>query len=245
MLPYRYTRYTPTKDLSDKLRYYGGPGQEGRRTAWLLARYYFSSPVCSIFPLLAHCIVQNNCAAGSAHLSLLIFFSGNPGLLDFYVPFLNAIHHHAIISSGLEPSSSSRRGRFAAPSRDGGLVIFAHAHLGLSSYVGINCDDDRGQRSYPDTASVALPAQIEAHTEFLDELLTAYDDPVATRVLLIGHSVGCWLIQEVIKARRTALGSRNVGVFMLFPTISHIARTPNGKKLSVRRIFRLPFITLP
>ena len=154
------------------------------------------------------------------------------------MPFLNAIHHHAIISS-LE-SSSSRQGRSAY--RDGGLVIFAHAHLGLSSYVGINCDDDRGRRSYPDTASVALPAQIEAHAEFLDELLTAYDDPGDTRVLLVGHSVGCWLIQEVIKARRTALGSRDVGVFMLFPTISHIARTPNGKKLSVRRMSLLPSI---
>ncbi|KAH9974435.1 hypothetical protein BGW80DRAFT_1304066 [Lactifluus volemus] len=113
------------------------------------------------------------------------------------------------------------------------VAIFAHAHLGLSSYVGANCNDDGSRRSYPDIASVALPAQIEAHTRFLDELLTAYDDPSATRVLLVGHSIGCWLIQEVIKARRTALSSRDVGVFMLFPVISHIARTPNGKKLSL------------
>jgi pimeloyl-ACP methyl ester carboxylesterase len=161
-------------------------------------------------------------------LNNLIVCSGNPGLLDFYVPFLNAIHHDAITGPGGGSSSELT-----------GLVIFAHAHLGLSSYIGGD------GRSYPETDSVALPAQIQAHIEFLDELLVAYGP--ATRVLLVGHSIGCWFIQEVLKARRSALCSR-VGAYMLFPTISHMARTPRGRQLSVRVssfiIDRSPFLTL-
>ncbi|KAI0249305.1 hypothetical protein BJV78DRAFT_1129761 [Lactifluus subvellereus] len=144
--------------------------------------------------------------------TVLLFIPGNPGLLDFYVPFLNAIHHDATSGS----------------SGGAALAIFAHAHLGLSSYVG-------GDRSYPETSSVALPAQVQAHVEFLDELLAAYGP--ATRVLLVGHSVGCWLIQEVLKAR-AALRPR-VGAYMLFPTISHIGETPCGRKLSP--LFRPPW----
>ena len=41
--------------------------------------------------------------------------TGNPGLLDFYVPFLDAIHEATAKSS---------------------VAILAHAHLGLISHVG-------------------------------------------------------------------------------------------------------------
>lgn len=134
------------------------------------------------------------------------------------MPFLNAIYHDATSgSSGL--------------SDDAALVIYAHAHLGLSSYVGAD-------RSYPETSAVTLPAQVQAHLEFLDELLAAYGP--ATRVLLVGHSIGCWLIQEVLKVR-DALRPR-VDVYMLFPTISHIGKTPNGIKLSVRVYFFFPHL---
>jgi pimeloyl-ACP methyl ester carboxylesterase len=102
------------------------------------------------------------------------------------------------------------------------ITIFAHAHLGLSSYVG-------GDRSFPNVSSVSLPAQIQAHVEFLDELLAAYGPE--TNVLLVGHSIGAWFIQEMLKSRTL---TRHVGAFMLFPTISEIAGSTSGKILSVR-----------
>jgi pimeloyl-ACP methyl ester carboxylesterase len=116
------------------------------------------------------------------------------------------------------------------------VTIFAHSHLGLSSYIQVGADSDSDSKSsssssYPETSNVALTAQIQAHLEFLDELLAAYGS--TTRVLLVGHSIGSWLIQEILKARAGALRPR-VGAYMLFPTISHIIRTPNGRKLSVR-----------
>jgi pimeloyl-ACP methyl ester carboxylesterase len=64
-----------------------------------------------------------------------------------------------------------------------------------------------------------LPAQVQAHLEFLDDLLEAYGPE--TSVLLVGHSIGAWFIQEMLKARAAALHPRpRVGAFMLFPVIS-------------------------
>ena len=154
---------------------------------------------------------------------LLLLRLGNPGLLDFYVPFLNAIHRGTISESEDLDSDSDSDSAGSSSS----VTIFAHAHLGLSSYVGIDTD---GPFSFPETSRVALPAQIQAHAEFLDELLSAYGP--APRVLLVGHSIGAWLVQEVLKAR-PALRPR-VGAYMLFPTLSHIGQTPCGRTYSVR-----------
>lgn len=158
------------------------------------------------------------------HYSFLLLRSGNPGLLDFYVPFLNAIHRGTV-----SESSDSN----ASPSSS--VTIFAHAHLGLSSYIGT----DGSSFSFPETSSVTLPAQIEAHVEFLDELLAAYCgghcDP-ATRVLLVGHSIGAWFVQELLKARAAHWQLRPrvlLGAYLLFPTISHIGQSPCGRTLSV------------
>ncbi|KAN0132802.1 DUF2305 domain containing protein [Lactarius tabidus] len=141
--------------------------------------------------------------------TVLLFIPGNPGLLDFYMPFLDAIYDKVSTSA----------------------TIFAHAHLGLSSFIG-------GDRSFPKTSSVTLPAQVQAHLEFLDELLAAYG-PEAT-VLLVGHSIGSWFVQEMLKARATALHPRpRVGVFMLFPVISEVVSSPGGKRFSP--FFRPPW----
>jgi hypothetical protein len=127
-------------------------------------------------------------------------FSGNPGLLDLYIPFLDSIYSEA----------------------NSPITLFAHAHLGLSSYIG-------GDRSFPDVPSVSLPAHIRAHVEFLDKLLASYGPK--TNVLLVGHSIGAWLIQEMLKTHTL---TRHIGAFMLFPAISEISRSPSGKILSVR-----------
>lgn len=110
-------------------------------------------------------------------------------------------------------------------------TIFAHAHLGLSSFIG-------GEGSFPNTASVTLPAQVQAHIEFLDELLAAYGPE--TGVLLVGHSIGSWFVQEMLKARATARHLRpRISAFMLFPVISDVVSSPGGKRFS--SFFRPPW----
>lgn len=95
-------------------------------------------------PVLAHATYNHQRPSGPAQVlwwpctsqhprTILLFIPGNPGLLDFYIPFLDTIYHEANSS----------------------ITIFAHAHLGLSSYIG-------GDRSFPDVSSVSLPAQTQA-----------------------------------------------------------------------------------
>ena len=45
-----------------------------------------------------------------------------------------------------------------------------------------------GDYSFPNTSSVTQPAQVQAHLEFLDELLAVCG--LETTVLLVGHGVG-------------------------------------------------------
>ena len=135
-------------------------------------------------------------------------------MLDFYWPFLDAIYDEVNTSNSLS------------------VTIFAHAHLGLSSFVG-------GDRSFPNPSSVTLPAQVQAHIEFLDELLAAYGPE--TDVLLVGHSIGSWFVQEMLKARATVLQPRpRVGAFLLFPVLSDVVNSPGGKRFSVSRASLFP-----
>ncbi|KAJ7706368.1 hypothetical protein B0H17DRAFT_626612 [Mycena rosella] len=52
---------------------------------------------------------------------------------------------------------------------------------------------------------------------------------------MAGHSVGAWIALQVLKARPSDVSQ----VFMLCPTLSHIADTPNGRRL--QWLFRTPF----
>jgi hypothetical protein len=139
---------------------------------------------------------------------------GNPGLLDFYPPFLSAIHDKV--------SYATR------------LAILAHAHVGHTPGVG---DEDMDARCYN------ITTQIQNAIEAFDAVKLTFGSNV--KVLLIGHSVGCWIAlqvslktlcatlfnswHQVLKARPQTVD----GLFLLFPTISHIRNTPNGRHLSV------------
>lgn len=140
--------------------------------------------------------------------------SGNPGLLEFYTPFLSAIY---------EKDTTSR------------LAIFGHSHLGHTPDIG---------ESETPPSCYKLVAQIESILEEFDAVHHQFTD---AKIVVIGHSVGSWLSIQVSSlrleifwathsAKLQALKSRPhaiTAVFLLFPTISHIARTPNGKRLSV------------
>ncbi|KAI0094357.1 hypothetical protein BDY19DRAFT_15390 [Irpex rosettiformis] len=124
--------------------------------------------------------------------------SGNPGLLDFYTPFLTAIHDKA----------------------QGGISILGHALIGHTPGI-----------EYPDagTSATSLTAQVEGLVEIVDAVKSHSE-----KLTVVGHSMGSWLTMQALKARPEHVDS----VILLFPTICHIADTPNGHKLS--NIFRPP-----
>ncbi|KZV71194.1 hypothetical protein PENSPDRAFT_751907 [Peniophora sp. CONT] len=103
------------------------------------------------------------------------------------------------------------------------LAIVAHGHLG----------SDPGSSEWPDASQIGLTAQIAALLELVDALQHEYGSEVKT--VLAAHSMGAWLSAQVLKERPQAISS----MLLLFPTISNIAQTPNGKKLSW--LFKSPF----
>ncbi|KAL0951434.1 hypothetical protein HGRIS_008127 [Hohenbuehelia grisea] len=126
---------------------------------------------------------------------IILFIPGNPGLVEFYIPFLSAIH---------------------VKDKSGRLAILAHSHIGHTPGVA------RGDS----IEYFTLPFQVKSALEAFDAVKSTYGRE--TSVVLIGHSVGSWVALQILKAR----GLEVTGLFLLFPTISHIASTPNGRSLS-------------
>ena len=102
-----------------------------------------------------------------------------------------------------------------------GLAILAHSHIGHTP--GIEPVTSRKRSA----STVGLHAQIQTIIEVLDDIVVTFG--TGTKVVLVGHSVGSWLTLQVLKARPNAVS----GTFLLFPTITNIADTPNGRILSV------------
>jgi hypothetical protein len=142
---------------------------------------------------------------------------GNPGLVDFYIPFLSAIYEKLISTN---------------------VAILARAHLDHAPQI---LEHSRHPPSH------GLTIQIESLIEILDSILYNY---TKTRIVVIGHSVGAWIslqvgdlsptdlvplgLTQVIKLLK-ARSNQVIAVFLLFPTISYIGNTPNGKKLTVSK----------
>lgn len=115
-------------------------------------------------------------------------------------------------------------GLFAHQPPGGRLSILAHGHLGHSPAVPHG-------GAYKDPYSVGLTAQVESALEAVDAIKAAFPQ---SAIAVAGHSVGAWITLQVMKARPDTIAS----VFLLFPTIAHIAKTPNGHSLSW--VFRSP-----
>ncbi|KAI8576325.1 hypothetical protein K450DRAFT_257222 [Umbelopsis ramanniana AG] len=72
-----------------------------------------------------------------------------------------------------------------------------------------------------------LQEQIQHKIECFDIIRKQYGPE--TKIVLIGHSVGSFICTEVLKARPN---HNIVRLIALFPTLQHIAKTPNGVALS-------------
>ncbi|KAF8683344.1 Lipid-droplet associated hydrolase [Rhizoctonia solani] len=74
--------------------------------------------------------------------------------------------------------------------------------------------------------SVGLDSQVTSAIELYDSARDFYGPN--TKIILAGHSVGSWIVAQVMHARPNTAS----GALLLFPTVSNIASTPNGQKLS-------------
>lgn len=155
---------------------------------------------------------------------LVYFVSGNPGLIDYYEPFLSTLH--TLLESSPRQNSNSA----------------VSIHIRGRNLAGFDSDDHDEPFSEANPPH-GLEYQIR---HILSDLSlakvevkgprngTAFDD-----VIVIGHSVGSYIALEVFNRHlHSHLGSGKVNLsaaILLFPTVTHIAKSPSGRKLDLIR----------
>ncbi|KAF2474294.1 uncharacterized protein BDR25DRAFT_332396 [Lindgomyces ingoldianus] len=177
-----------------------------------------SRPVTSIISLEAS---PSNSRANRTYL--VYFITGNPGLIQYYYTFLT--HLFDLLSPKFSSSISLK------------LRIFGR------SLSGFEVDEDsKFQESPPHEKGppYGLEEQITQSHKVLEDVV-CYDrlnGGTDVRVILVGHSVGAYILLEIIRRTREKAandpdnGVRIAGGICLFPTVTHISHSPSGRKSS-------------
>ncbi|WVQ99318.1 hypothetical protein IAU59_006450 [Kwoniella sp. CBS 9459] len=150
-------------------------------------------------------------AGGQAPGRLIVFILGNPGLLGYYPPFLNHLY-------SLLPEDHA---------------ILATSHIGHSTTIP------------PPPLALDLHQQLASKIELVQALRDYLDEwagessssaNLTPKICLMGHSVGAWLLCEVMKeVNSPSPGDQSdhrepvvEAGYLLFPTLGWIANTWNG-----------------
>lgn len=159
-----------------------------------------------------------SCQLHSGHKLLFLIIPGNPGVVGFYKTFMQTLH-----------------------------VMFGYQHpVWAVSHAG-HCVPPASMDMVEDASSAeendvfGLNGQIEHKLAFLRKLV-----PRETSLVLVGHSIGCYVILEMMK-RNPEL--KVLKAVLLFPTIERMAQTPQGKVMTpvlchMRYVAYLPLFLL-
>ena len=151
---------------------------------------------------------------------LVFMISGNPGLISYYEPFLATLH--ALLCS----SSATESARF---------YVFGNSFAGFD-----NASLSNGAES---SGPLGLEEQIENTEDLIYNQIHQYQkvapEGSVPKVILIGHSVGAYILLEIIRRHRQRIEKGDgedfdlIGGILLFPTIVNIAKSPMGLVASV------------
>lgn len=95
---------------------------------------------------------------------------------------------------------------------------------GISHTGHVRQDDNKGLK-HPSKDDCGLEKQILHKIDFLrDEVF-----PRADKVILIGHSIGCYIILQIMERMQS---DQLVNGILLFPTIERMSSTPQGKVMT-------------
>nr|XP_029543758.1 lipid droplet-associated hydrolase [Oncorhynchus nerka] len=159
-----------------------------------------------------------NLHSGNQPKVLFLIIPGNPGVVGFYKTFMQTLHQTL--------------GRL--------YPVWAVSHAG-------HCVPPDTMDMIEDPTVMAagdvfgLNGQIEHKLAFLTEHV-----PRDSRLVLVGHSIGCYLILEMMKRDPELQVVKSV---MLFPTIERMAATPQGRVMTpvlcrLRYVAYLPIFLL-
>lgn len=154
-----------------------------------------------------------------ASYHLIFFVTGNPGLISYYTTFLSTLHQ--LLSDASNKSGSE---------------VF---HVYGQSLAGFELND----QPHPTTN---LPYNLQDQIGILLQALNSQQIPFGARqvrtydsIVLIGHSVGTYLIMEILNRLRKSSSSLKIKAgILLFPTVTHLAQSPSGVRFS--SFFKIP-----
>ncbi|XP_013869173.1 lipid droplet-associated hydrolase isoform X2 [Austrofundulus limnaeus] len=135
----------------------------------------------------------------SEHKVLFLIIPGNPGVVGFYETFMQMLHS----LSGHPVWAVSHAGHCAPPD-------------------SMDMVEDASAAERDDV--FGLNGQIEQKLDFVRKHV-----PRETGLVLVGHSIGCYIILEMMK-RDPEL--KVLKAVLLFPTIERMAQTPQGKVMT-------------
>uniref|UniRef100_H3CD22 Lipid droplet-associated hydrolase n=1 Tax=Tetraodon nigroviridis TaxID=99883 RepID=H3CD22_TETNG len=139
------------------------------------------------------------CLPGCRLLFLVI--PGNPGVVGFYRTFMQTIHS---VCGYTHP-------------------VWAVSHAGhCATPHSMDMVEDPSAAEHGD--AFGLSGQVEHKLAFIRTHV-----PKGTKLVLVGHSIGCYIILEMMKRSPELEVLKSV---MLFPTIERMARTPQGRVLT-------------
>ena len=162
---------------------------------------------------------------GESQDYLIYFLPGNPGLIRYYQPFIHKLY--TLLSS----CSTTESARFH---------ICGHSHGGFETA-------HHGKKVEP----LGLGQQIKDQEQLLYNHIKSHRSRTGRnpKVILMGHSVGCYMLLELIQQHRDKIqelidqhgdkieeGEEDfdlIGGILLFPTITHIAKSPLGMVFGV------------
>lgn len=158
----------------------------------------------------------------------IFFITGNPGLMAYYHKFLaslsNLFNEDQDISNGVN-----------------GVHIYGHSLGGFNTTAEEETKvAPYGLQQQIDYVETTLESYVRAQNSIRKSqqaIETSSQRPL--KVILMGHSVGAYILLEVLRRSRKQLslggetGMEVVGGVLLFPTVTHIAKSPSGLKLGV------------
>lgn len=147
---------------------------------------------------------------------LIYFITGNPGLIGYYNHFLSTLNK--LLSENFSKSSE----------------IF---HIHGQSLAGFE-DETSNPRQTPYSLSEQITYSLSSLTA---QLIPSgpQKGQSYTSIILIGHSVGSYILLEIIQQlKKSPFDTKIKAGILLFPTVTHIAASPSGVKIST--LFKIP-----
>lgn len=168
---------------------------------------------------------------------IIIFLTGNPGLIGYYDIFLT--HLHALLS---KDSGSPKRSEVVFEVHGSSLPGFETEALRneerIRRWKGLGLDHD---------APFSLEDTIRAVEQNVFKIIKKNEENSNAKVILIGHSLGAFIALEIIERHRKRLEIKQtvagepsiVGGIGLFPCVFEMRQSKSGIRL--QKLAQLPF----